>query len=219
MTEPIRLLIADDQTVVREALEVMLDLEDGMEVVGTAENGLRATELAVELRPDVVLMDINMPLLDGIRATEKILREIPGTAIMMLTTFDDEESILASLRAGALGYLTKDADRERIVQAIRSAALGQSVLDAQVQLRLLQLVARVPAPEGDPVSLTLREEEILGLIGLGLRNAEIADRLVISEATVKTHINNLFAKADLHSRAEAVRYALGRPSRHRQERP
>lgn len=211
----IRLLIVDDQTVVRQALEVMLGLEEDIEVVGVAENGALAVQSASTLRPDVILMDVNMPVLDGVRATAQILPAVPGAAIIMLTTFDDDVSILAALRAGALGYLTKDADRRRIVQAIRGAALGQSVLDAEVQSRLLALASptsstRPPSEVRADAALTAREAEILALIGLGLRNREIAERLVISEATVKTHINNLFAKADLHSRAEAVRYALTR---------
>jgi DNA-binding NarL/FixJ family response regulator len=126
----------------------------------------------------------------------------------VLTTFDDDESILAALHAGASGYLTKEADRATILHAVRTAAQGQTVLAPEVQRRLLAMASRPVPPDADDVDLTAREREILGLIGEGLRNREIAARLVISEATVKTHINNLFAKADLHSRTDAVRYAL-----------
>jgi DNA-binding NarL/FixJ family response regulator len=212
----IRLLIVDDQTAVRQALEVMLGLVDDLDVVGTAANGQLAVELAADLHPEVVLMDLNMPVMGGAEATEKILALDASVSVVILTTFDDDESILAALRAGALGYLTKDADHLQIAQAVRSARVGQSVLDPDVQVRLLRLASRSAAGgaaaasggEAGPSLLTQREKEILGLIGAGLRNRDIADALTISEATVKTHINNIFAKADLHSRADAVRYAL-----------
>lgn len=220
----IRLLIADDQTAVRQALEVMLDLVEDLDVIGTAANGQEAVALAAELRPDVVLMDLNMPVMGGAEATEHILEVNDGISVVMLTTFEDDESILRALRAGALGYLTKDADHLQIAQAVRSAHLGQSVLDPEVQVRLLKLASsiasgrRVSTRGSAAVSglgpvevsslLTQREKEILQLIGAGLRNRDIAVTLTISEATVKTHINNIFTKADLHSRADAVRYAL-----------
>ncbi|AMM19441.1 LuxR family transcriptional regulator [Frondihabitans sp. PAMC 28766] len=220
----IRLLIADDQTAVRQALEVMLGLVEDLDVVGTAANGQEAVELAGKLRPDVVLMDLNMPVMGGAEATEHIVDANDAISIVVLTTFEDDESILRALRAGALGYLTKDADHFQIAQAVRSAHLGQSVLDPEVQTRLLRLASSVSARGGatgrdsagklGPIRteasslLTQREKEILQLIGAGLRNRDIADALTISEATVKTHINNIFTKADLHSRADAVRYAL-----------
>ncbi|MFI1912849.1 response regulator [Nocardia sp. NPDC020380] len=207
----IRLGVADDQATVREALAIMLDLDPDIEVVATATNGQEATELAATHRPDVLLMDLNMPVLDGVEATRRIRETNPATAILVLTTFEDDASILAALQAGASGYLTKEADRATILQAVRTAAQGQTVLAPAVQRRLLTLASRQQsaAPPDDPqLSLTAREREILQLIGEGLRNPEIAARLVISEATVKTHINNLFAKAGFHSRADAVRYAL-----------
>lgn len=207
----IRIVIADDQTAVREALEVMLGLVDDLDVVATARNGEEAVEVALEHRPDVVVMDLNMPVLGGAEATARIREDLPDTAVVVLTTFDDDESILKALRAGALGYLTKDAGHAQIAQAIRSAHLGQSVLDPEVQTRLFRLASAGDTRRVEPAGaslLTQREREILDLIGSGLRNGEIAEQLSISEATVKTHINNLFAKADLHSRAEAVRYAL-----------
>ncbi|MGW7532303.1 response regulator [Amycolatopsis sp. NPDC054798] len=205
---PISLLVVDDQATVREALAVMLDLAEDVNVVATATNGAEAVEAAQQHRPDVVLMDLNMPVLDGVGATGRIRETQPGTTVLVLTTFDDDESILAALQAGASGYLTKEADRTTILHAVRTAAQGQTVLSPEVQRRLLALAAK-PAPPAEPdLSLTAREQEILGLIGDGLRNPEIAAKLVISEATVKTHINNLFAKAGFHSRADAVRYAL-----------
>ncbi len=205
--DPIRLVLADDQATVRDALAVMLDLDDDVDVVGTAANGAEAVELAGSARPDVVLLDLNMPVLGGVGATERIRAAHPDIAILILTTFDDDESILSALRAGAIGYLTKDATRIAIMQAVRAAAAGQTVLDPTVQSRLVALATRGTVAQADH-SFTAREREILDLIGQGLRNGEIAERLVISEATVKTHINNLFAKAGFRTRADAVRYAL-----------
>jgi DNA-binding NarL/FixJ family response regulator len=205
----IRLLVVDDQAAVRDALAVMLDLDPDIAVVGTAANGEEAVTAVEEHDPQVVLMDLHMPVMGGVEATRRIQAARPGLPVVVLTTFEDDESILAALRAGARGYLTKDADRAKIVQAVRGAHAGQAVLDPNVQSRLLTLATRTPTPEPDTaVPLTAREREILDLIGQGLRNNEIARRLYITEATVKTHINNLFTKADLHSRAEAVRLAL-----------
>ncbi|MFB9830866.1 response regulator [Actinoallomurus acaciae] len=205
----IRLLVVDDQAAIRDALAVMLDLDPDIAVVGTAANGEEAVAAVDEHDPQVVLMDLHMPVMGGVEATGRIRAARPGLPVVVLTTFEDDESILAALRAGARGYLTKDADRTKIVQAVRGAHAGQAVLDPEVQSRLLTLATRAPAPDpATAVPLTAREREILDLIGQGLRNNEIARRLYITEATVKTHINNLFAKADLHSRAEAVRLAL-----------
>ncbi|MEV5749898.1 response regulator transcription factor [Actinoallomurus sp. NPDC052308] len=205
----IRLLVVDDQAAIRDALAVMLDLDPDITVVGTAANGEEAVTAVGEHDPQVVLMDLHMPVMGGVEATRRILAARPGLPVVVLTTFEDDESILAALRAGARGYLTKDSDRTRIVQAVRGAHAGQAVLDPDVQSRLLTLATRAPAPELDtPMPLTAREREVLDLIGQGLRNNEIARRLYITESTVKTHINNLFAKADLHSRADAVRLAL-----------
>ena len=207
----IRLAVVDDQATVREALAVMLGLEADVNVVARATNGAEAVDIAAEHHPDVILMDLNMPVIDSVEATRRIRRGNPDATILVLTTFDDDESILAALQAGASGYLTKEADRTTILQAVRSAAEGQAILAPDVQRRLLALASRASTtvpPEGPAVTLTAREREILQLIGEGLRNPEIAERLVISEATVKTHINNLFAKAGFHSRANAVRYAL-----------
>ncbi|GLY46701.1 response regulator transcription factor [Lentzea sp. NBRC 102530] len=203
----IRLLIVDDQAAVRDGLAVMLDLDPDITVVGTAPNGQDALAKVGELTPEVVLMDLNMPVMGGAEATRQLRRSHPELPVVVLTTFDDDESILEALQAGARGYLTKDADRATIVQAVRSAHAGNAILDPAVQLRLLDLASRRPAQ--DPgFDLTAREREVLDLIGQGLRNGEIAKKLFISEATVKTHINNLFAKAGLHSRADAVRLAL-----------
>jgi DNA-binding NarL/FixJ family response regulator len=203
------LVVVDDQASVREALAVMLDLADGISVVATATHGGEAVEAVARHTPDVVLMDLHMPVMDGVEATGRIKAAQPSVQVVVLTTFDDDESILAALEAGASGYLTKEADRAKIEQAVRSAGAGQVVLAPEVQRRLLSLATRRSrAGEETGFDFTAREREILGLIGEGLRNPEIAGRLFISEATVKTHINNLFAKAGFHSRADAVRYAL-----------
>lgn len=210
MTEnrTITLVVADDQTTVREALAVMLDLAADVTVVATATNGAETLEAARRHRPDVVLMDLNMPVMDGVTATDRIHRSEPHTTILVLTTFDDDESILAALHAGASGYLTKDADRDTILHAVRVAASGHTVLAPEVQQRLLVLASRSTPPPPEDFGLTAREREVLQLIGAGLRNPEIAARLVISEATVKTHINNIFSKARLRDRGQAVAYAF-----------
>ncbi|MFG1642834.1 response regulator [Amycolatopsis sp. NPDC049252] len=205
---PITLVVADDQATVREALVVMLDLAADVSVVAGVADGEAAVRAVEEHRPDVVLMDLTMPVLGGVEATRRIREAEPDIAVLVLTTFDDDESILAALQAGATGYLTKDADRATILNAVRTAAQGQTVLAPEVQRRLLALATRSARRPRDDFGLTAREREILGLIGEGLRNPEIAARLVISEATVKTHINNLFAKAGFRNRADAVRYAL-----------
>jgi DNA-binding NarL/FixJ family response regulator len=209
----IRVVVADDQTTIREALATMLDLLADIDVVGSAENGERAVALVVELRPDVLLTDLRMPVLDGAGATARVAVEAPETAVVVLTTFDDEASVLAALQAGARGYLTKEAGRDEIAGAIRAAAAGQAVLDPTVQARLLAAAtagagaAPTRSTEPLPADLTQREVEVLTLIGEGLSNREIAHRLFVSEATVKTHINNLFAKAALRDRAQAVSLA------------
>jgi DNA-binding NarL/FixJ family response regulator len=209
----IRVVVADDQTTIREALSMMLDLLPDIEVVGSAENGERAVRLVVDRRPDVLLTDLRMPVLDGAGAAARVAHEAPDTAVVVLTTFDDEESVLAALQAGARGYLTKEAGRDEIAAAIRTAAAGQAVLDPKVQARLLAAATSgatgpsAQSAEPLPADLTRREVEVLTLIGEGLSNREIAHRLFVSEATVKTHINNLFAKADLRDRAQAVSLA------------
>jgi DNA-binding NarL/FixJ family response regulator len=210
----IKVVVADDQTAVREGLALMLSLLDDVEVVGEAADGEAALELVARHHPDVVLMDLRMPRRDGVEATRQIRAEHPDTSVVVLTTFADDEHILAALQAGALGYLTKDAGRVQIAQAIRAAAAGQSVLDPQVQQRLLAAAvqggAAEPAPTPAVDGLTARETEVLSLIAAGLSNREIAQRLYVTEVTVKSHINRLFAKIGVRDRAQAVRYAYER---------
>ena len=213
-TAEIRVLIADDQAAVREGLAMLLDTVAGLSVVGQAEDGLAACELAAALAPDVVLMDLNMPRCDGIDATARILAARRETKVVILTTYEDEVSIVRALQAGALGYLTKSASRADIERAVKAAAAGQAVLDAGVQARLLASVSGVPgsapsapAPESRPGDLTAREAEVLRLIAEGRSNHEIGRELFVSEATVKTHVNRIFTKTGSRDRAQAIRYA------------
>ncbi|KAB2346439.1 response regulator [Actinomadura rudentiformis] len=206
-----RVLVVDDQTVVREGLLLLLDLLPEIDVVGSAADGEQAVAKVAELSPEVVLMDLRMPRVDGVEATRRIKAAHPEVEIVVLTTYADDESIFAALRAGARGYLTKDAGAEQIAAAVETVRNGSSLLDPAVQRRLVEAVAagEKPRRHGDlPDGLTRREAEVLALIAQGRSNAEIAGDLFITEATVKTHINNLFAKAGLRDRAQAVTYAF-----------
>jgi len=211
--KPARVVVADDQTVVREGIVMLLGLLPGVEVVGAAGDGDEAVALVAELAPDVVLMDLRMPRCDGVEATRRIRTDHPGTQVVVLTTYADDESLFPALRAGARGYLTKDAGGEEIVRAVHSVLSGEAGLSPQIQLRLLErlsepgFTARTAPPE-PPDGLTTRETEVLVLITEGLTNQEIARRLHVSTATVKTHINNLFAKAGVKDRTQAIRYAF-----------
>ncbi|XVU25650.1 response regulator [Actinoplanes sp. CA-054009] len=209
----LRVVVADDQQLVREGLTALLDLVDGVIVVGAAADGEQALLMVAEHKPDVVLMDLRMPVLDGITATARIRDQHPGVAVVVLTTYADDESIAGALAAGARGYLTKDAGRAEIGMALRAAATGHSLLDPVVAARIAQTFSGTPAapPPQLPDGLTRREAEVLGRIALGRTNAEIAAELYIAEATVKTHINNAFAKIGARNRAEAATYA----ARHR----
>jgi DNA-binding NarL/FixJ family response regulator len=204
----LRVVLADDQAVVREGLVTLLGLLPGVEVVGAAADGLAALELVAEHKPDVLLVDLRMPRCDGVEATERVRAEHPGTEVVVLTTYADDESLLSALRAGARGFLTKDADAEAIARALRSAADGLSTVDAELQRRLVEAATRsAPRRVKEIEGLTAREIEVLRLIAAGLSNTEIARTLVVSEATVKTHVNHLFAKAGLRDRAQAVVFA------------
>jgi len=210
----IRVVIADDQRVVREGLTTLIGLIDGVEVVDTAANGIEAIECAERERPDVVLMDLRMPELDGAEATRRIRAGLAGSQVLVLTTYADDESLFPALEAGARGYLTKDASAEEIEAAIRAVAEGRTHLDPAVQQRLVAAVLerRPIAGRADvlPDDLTPREAEVLKLIAAGMSNAEIAAALFVSNATVKTHINHIFAKTGVSDRAQAVRYAYER---------
>jgi DNA-binding NarL/FixJ family response regulator len=215
----ITVVIADDQRVVRDGLTMLVGLIDDVEVVGAAGDGVEAVDLAEKHRPDVVLMDLRMPRMDGAEATQEIRSRLPDTQVLVLTTYADDESLFPALQAGARGYLTKDAAAEEIEHAIRAVAAGQTHLDPAVQERLLSAVlggqpapakgqpepAAGPAPLPD--ELTPREAEVLKLMAAGLSNAEIAETLVVSAATVKTHVNRIFYKTGARDRAQAVHYA------------
>jgi DNA-binding NarL/FixJ family response regulator len=205
MANPIRLIIADDHPVVREGLRAVLDSEPDVEVVGEAAEGSQALELVDSLEPDLVLMDLQMPDLDGVAATRRIRRDHDGIEILILTTYDTDADITRAVTAGATGYLLKDASREELMQAIRLAARGESVLSPKVASRVLGRM-RAPAEE----ALSTREVEVLLEVADGLSNKEVGRMLHISEATVKTHLLHIFAKLGVDDRTAAVTAALER---------
>jgi DNA-binding NarL/FixJ family response regulator len=226
--QPLRIVIADDQASVREGLVLLLGGLPGIDVVGSAADGEQALTLVAEKKPDAILLDLHMPVLDGIGATRRLVAEHPGVAIVVLTTYVDDSSVLEALRAGARSYLTKDADRTDIARALHAAAGGLTVFDPRVHATLLAAASTPPAsgaaasgtaaqspaaggrPGRTPVlpdDLTQREAEILGLIAQGLTNTEIAERLFLSNHTVKTHINRIFAKTGSRDRVAAIGYA------------
>ncbi len=212
MTDAVRVLVVDDQALVREGLMTLLAAAPGIEPVADAADGEQAVALCARHRPDVVLMDLRMPKLDGVEATRQIRAAQPDTEVVVLTTHADEESILDALNAGARGYLTKDAGIAEISRAVHAAADHQALLDPLVQSRLIAAAASArprpaPTPASLPDELTPREAEVLKLIAAGLSNVEIASTLVVSEATVKTHINHVFSKIGARDRAQAVHYA------------
>jgi DNA-binding NarL/FixJ family response regulator len=213
MNRAIRVLVADDQRVVREGLGTLLGLLAGVEVVGTAADGDQALALAIRLRPDVVLMDLRMPHCDGVEATRRLRDHDASIKVLVLTTYTDDRSVIDALRAGARGYLTKDAGAGEIREALQRVTSGQAAIDPAVQHHVLDAIAADPsathAGHGPqfPHGLTQREAEVLALIAQGLSNAEIAHQLVVSETTVKSHINHLFAKTGVRGRAQAVTYA------------
>jgi DNA-binding NarL/FixJ family response regulator len=203
-----RVVIADDQRVVREGLGTIVDSIEQAEVVGLAASGAEALDLVGQHHPDVVLMDLRMPVMDGAEATQAIRARFPRTQVVVLTTYADDESVFGALSAGAIGFLTKDAGRDDIRRALEAAAAGQSVLDADVQARLVQSVRpRKPSAAELPDGLTEREGQILILIAEGLSNPEIAERLYLGTSTVKTHINRIFTKTQSRDRAQATTYA------------
>jgi DNA-binding NarL/FixJ family response regulator len=209
---PVRVLLADDQRLVRESLGTLLDLLGGIELVASASDGEEALVMTERHRPQVVLMDLRMPRLDGIEATRRLRERHPEVGVISLTTYADDESVLGALRAGARGYLTKDASGEDIRAAILAVAAGDAALDPAIQLHVVSALASAgsvgePLTAALPDDLTPREAEVLALIAEGMSNAEIAERLFVSPTTVKSHINHLFAKAGLRDRAQAVNYA------------
>jgi len=209
-TAPLRVVVADDQAIVRDGLVLLLNGLPDIEIVGAAADGEQALALVAEHRPDAILLDLHMPVLDGIATTRRLAAEHPAVAIVVLTTYVDDASVRDALQAGARSYLTKDADRIDIARALHAAAGGLTVLDPQVHATLLAPAAAprpAPAPEPGPDALTARELEILALIARGLTNQEIAAALYLSSHTVKTHVNRIFAKTGSRDRAAAIGYA------------
>jgi DNA-binding NarL/FixJ family response regulator len=203
----IRVVVADDQALVRAGFRMILKAEPGIEVVGEAGDGAEAVARARELAPDVVLMDIRMPLVDGIEATRRLVVDEGSPRVLVLTTFDLDEYVYGALRAGASGFLLKDAPQDQLVSAIRVIATGGSLFAPSVTRRLIEEFARRSQPKAAPPelgSLTAREVEVLRFIARGLTNAEIATHLVVSENTVKTHVTHIFQKLDLRDRTQAV---------------
>ncbi|HEY1324419.1 MAG TPA: response regulator transcription factor [Streptosporangiaceae bacterium] len=227
---PVRVLVADDQRVVRDGLLLLLSLLPGIEVVGAAADGESAVSQALSLAPDVVLMDLHMPVCDGVEATRRLASARPGIPVVVLTSYDDDDSVFAALRAGARGFLTKDAGAADILRALSDVCAGAAQLDPSIQRRLVDAIARGdglagptrtegaaghadggtpgPAASPPPDGLTRREAEVLSEIAAGLSNAEIAAKLVVSDTTVKTHVNHLLAKTGMRDRAQLVAYAF-----------
>ena len=210
----ITVVLADDQAVVRDGLVLLLSASSDVTVLGAAANGREAVDLILEKQPDVALLDLRMPELDGAQVTAELASRAPEVRVLVLTTFADDEAILPALRAGALGYLTKDASSEELLAAIREVAAGRTALDPSVQRRLVELVSRPaaaatppPADSPAPGGLTRREVEVVQLVAEGLTNGLIARRLVLSEATIKTHLNHVLAKLDVDGRPGLVAWA------------
>jgi DNA-binding NarL/FixJ family response regulator len=214
--QAVRVLVVDDQRLMRDGIASLLSIQDGIEVVGTAASGQEALERALALRPDVILMDVRMPVMDGVAATARVRRQLPGCQVLMLTTFDDEEYVIDALRAGACGYLLKNIPAPDLAHAVQSAHRGIYQLDPAVADKIVASLARstkpVPSPPDLPVlnnapDLTSREVEVLRLIAQGATNREIARSLVISEGTVKNHISNILSRLGLRDRTQAAIYA------------
>jgi NarL family two-component system response regulator LiaR len=208
--ECIRVLVADDHAVVRKGIAAVLSTEPGIEVVGEAAEGAEAVAAARQLHPDVVLMDLMMPEMNGIEALRRILADQPGTRVLVLTSFATDDQVLPAIKAGALGYLLKDSGPDELVRAIRQVHRGESSLHPKVARQLVEHVARPaePTPTDAAEILTGRERDVLRLVARGLSNQQIAAELVLSEATVRVHVSNILSKLQLESRTQAALYAL-----------
>jgi DNA-binding NarL/FixJ family response regulator len=200
----IRIVVADDHPIVRDGLRALLDSLPAMQLVGEAATGREAVRLAVRERPDVLVMDLHMPELDGVAATTEITRAAPGVAVLVLTMFDNDESVFAAMRAGALGYLVKGATQGDIIRAVTAVAAGQAIFGPAVARRLLTHFARPPAPAAAFPQLTQREREVLDLVAAGLSNTGIAQRLGLSTKTINNHTSTIFAKLHVTGRSEAI---------------
>jgi NarL family two-component system response regulator LiaR len=207
VSDPIRVLIVDDHAVVREGLRTFLELQDGLEVAGEAGDGEEAVAEAERLRPDVVLMDLVMPKLDGVDAMRALRERVPGARVVILTSFLDDERLLPAIRAGAAGYLLKNVQPQELARAVRAAAAGEALIDPAVAARLVEAIARGEPQAEQPDQLTPREREVLALIGRGYANARIALELGIAEKTVKTHVSHVLSKLGVADRTQAALYA------------
>ncbi len=205
MSNPIKLLLVDDQSIIRQGLTALLQLESDLEVIGDAENGQKALEQLQHLRPDVIIMDVRMPVMDGVAATEAILKQEPTARILMLTTFDDQDYVAEALRIGAMGYLLKDTPSEELAQAIRAIHKGYTQFGPGIFQKVRQ-VFKNSDPELPPgfLELTHREKEVLSLIATGATNREISQQLYISEGTVKNHVTNILSRLNLRDRTQAA---------------
>lgn len=199
----IRLLIVDDHAVVRQGLQMFLKLDGELEIIGEASNGQQAIEYVEKLKPDIVLMDLLMPVMGGVEAITIIRRDFPNTEVIALTSVLEDKAVVDAIRAGAIGYLLKDTEADELIRAIKAASAGQVQLSPQAAARLMREVRTPDSPE----SLTERETDVLRLLATGLSNKEIANKLIIGEKTVKTHVSNILAKLDLRSRTQAALYA------------
>ena len=204
---PIKILLVDDHAVVREGLRTYLELQDGIEVAGEAADGHEGVAAAERLRPDVILMDLVMPRLDGVGAMRELRRRLPAARVIVLTSFTDDAKLLPAVQAGAAGYLLKNAQPQEIARAVRAAAAGEALLDPGVAARLLDSIAAPPG-EAPGESLTRREREVLGLLGRGFSNKRIALELGIAEKTVKTHVGHVLAKLGVPDRTSAALHAV-----------
>jgi DNA-binding NarL/FixJ family response regulator len=210
----IRVLLVDDQTLVRQGIQMLLEIETDIQVVGQAANGREALQLVEALRPDVVLMDVRMPEMDGVAATQAISPRFPDTGVIILTTFEDDEFVFGGLEAGARGYLLKDISSEEMAQAIRKVAAGEALIQPSITRKVLEEFSRLatateksankPLQPALVESLTEREQEVLSALAKGLSNREIARQLVITEGTVKNHVSSLIAKLEVRDRTQAV---------------
>jgi DNA-binding NarL/FixJ family response regulator len=207
-TRTARVLIADDQTLFRSGLARLLDGDDRVSVVGEAVDGLEAVKLAASLKPDVVLMDIKMPNLDGIEATRRIVSESPKSKVLMLTTFDADNHVIQALKAGASGYVLKDSEASAIVSSILAVVAGERVMASAVANRVLEMLTGATSPKEFYDGLTAREVEILKMLATGMANKQIAYKLKISEKTVRNHVSNMYEKLNIYDRAQAVLYAV-----------
>ena len=208
MTDNIRILITDDHAVVREGLRALIDTEPGMELVGEAKDGVEAVQMARSLQPDVILLDLVMPRVDGIAAIEQIMQEDSAARILVLTSFAEEEKVFSAIKAGALGYLLKNASPQRLLSAIRDVYQGEPSISPTIAIKMMRELQRSSDLPPTEEPLTEREMEVLKLVAQGLSNQEIAETLVIGERTVRTHVSNILAKLHLANRTQAALYAL-----------